>query len=58
MVRSFMVMYCGISLEAAEPWQYIVFNRAPGQGMHQGEPDSLGRKAFDEAEETSRIVMV
>ena len=28
--------------------QYIVFNRAPGQGMYQGEPESLGRKAFDE----------
>ena len=28
--------------------QYIVFNRAPGQGMYQGEPETLGRKAFDE----------
>jgi hypothetical protein len=33
---------------AAETTQYIVFNRAPGQGMYQGLPDSLRRKAFDE----------
>jgi hypothetical protein len=32
----------------ADTTQYIVFNRAPGQGMYQGEPDSLGKKAFDE----------
>jgi hypothetical protein len=47
-VRCCMVMCCGISLQAAEPEQYIVFNRAPGQGMYQGQPESLGRKAFDE----------
>jgi hypothetical protein len=28
--------------------QYILFNRAPGQGMHQAVPESLGRKQFDE----------
>ena len=28
--------------------QYILFNRAPGQGMYQGNPASLGRKQFDE----------
>lgn len=33
---------------ADEPVQYIVFNRAPGQGMYQGQPGSLGRKAFEE----------
>jgi hypothetical protein len=33
---------------AADTAQYIVFNRAPGQGMYQGEPETLGRKAFDE----------
>jgi hypothetical protein len=32
----------------AEDTQYILFNRAPGQGMHQGAPDSLGSKQFDE----------
>lgn len=32
----------------SETTQYIVFNRAPGQGMYQGEPESLGRKAFDQ----------
>lgn len=32
----------------APPIHYIVFNRAPGQGMYQGEPESLGRRAFDE----------
>ncbi len=32
----------------AEPTQYVVFNRAPGQGMYQGQPESLGRKAFEE----------
>lgn len=37
---------CQIS--AADTTQYIVFNRAPGQGVYQGEPESLGRKAFDE----------
>lgn len=35
------------SLAAGTP-QYIVFNRAPGQGMYQGTPASLGRKGFDE----------
>lgn len=33
---------------ADEPTQSIVFNRAPGQGMYQGQPDSLGMKAFEE----------
>ena len=28
--------------------QYILFNRAPGQGMYQGNPESLGRVQFDE----------
>ena len=28
--------------------QYILFNRAPGQGMNQAFPESLGRKQFDE----------
>lgn len=28
--------------------QYILFNRAPGQGMYQATPESLGRKQFDE----------
>lgn len=32
----------------AETTQYIVFNRAPGQGMYQGQPESLGKKTFDE----------
>ncbi len=27
--------------------QYILFNRAPGQGMYQATPESLGRKQFD-----------
>lgn len=39
---------CLCSAAPAETVQYIVFNRAPGQGMYQGEPESLGRKAFDE----------
>ena len=28
--------------------QYVLFNRAPGQGMNQHVPESLGRKQFDE----------
>lgn len=28
--------------------QYILFNRAPGQGMYQGSPHTLGRKNFQE----------
>jgi hypothetical protein len=28
--------------------QYILFNRAPGQGMNQAAPESLGRKQFAE----------
>lgn len=28
--------------------QYILFNRAPGQGMYQAIPESLGRKQFEE----------
>ena len=28
--------------------QYILFNRAPGQGMYQGIPETLGRKQFEE----------
>lgn len=41
-------LLCLCSAVFAEPVQYIVFNRAPGQGMYQGEPESLGRKAFEE----------
>lgn len=33
---------------AADTTRYIVFNRAPGQGMDQARPESLGRAAFDE----------
>jgi hypothetical protein len=28
--------------------QYILLNRAPGQGMYQGRPESLGRAQFEE----------
>ncbi len=28
--------------------QYILLNRAPGQGMFQGSPETLGRKQFEE----------
>lgn len=28
--------------------QYILFNRAPGQGMYQGSPGTLGRDQFEE----------
>lgn len=31
-----------------EHTQYILFNRAPGQGMNQAVPESLGRKQFEE----------
>lgn len=48
MARWIVVVCCGGGIQAAEPSQYIIFNRAPGQGMYQGEPESLGRKAFDE----------
>ena len=30
------------------PTQYLLFNRAPGQGMYQGSPESLGRRQFEE----------
>ena len=30
------------------PTQYILFNRAPGQGMNQHVPETLGRKQFEE----------
>jgi hypothetical protein len=33
---------------AAEPVQHIVFNGVPGQGMYQGQPESVARKAFGE----------
>ncbi len=32
----------------ASDTQYILFNRAPGQGMYQGSPQTLGRKQFEE----------
>ena len=28
--------------------QYVRFNRAPGQGMNQAVPETLGRKQFEE----------
>jgi hypothetical protein len=28
--------------------QYVLFNRAPGQGMYQGAPETLGRRQFEE----------
>jgi hypothetical protein len=28
--------------------QYLLFNCAPGQGMNQGIPETLGRKQFEE----------
>ncbi len=47
--RQFLTAFLCLTASAvAAPVQYIVFNRAPGQGMYQGEPESLGRKAFDE----------
>jgi len=33
---------------ADAPSQYIVFNRAPGQGMQQGAPETLGCRQFEE----------
>jgi hypothetical protein len=30
------------------PIQYVLFNRAPGQGMYQGRPESLGSGQFEE----------
>jgi len=48
MRRLLLTTLCPSSAVAAEPVQYIVFNRAPGQGMYQGQPESLGRKAFEE----------
>jgi hypothetical protein len=36
------------SAAANSTTQYILFNRAPGQGMYQAIPDSLGRKQFEE----------
>jgi len=41
-----MVVSCSEVFGAAD--QYIVFNRAPGRGMYQGVPDTLGRKQFEE----------
>lgn len=32
----------------ARPTQYILLNRAPGQGMYQGQPDTLGQTRFTE----------
>lgn len=40
--------FCLCLSASADPTQYIVFDRALGQGMYQGQPESLGRKAFDE----------
>ncbi len=34
--------------DAGNAVQYIVFNRAPGQGMHQGVPASLNTERFNE----------
>ena len=48
MRRLLLTTLCLSSAMADEPVQYIVFNRAPGQGMYQGQPESLGRKAFEE----------
>lgn len=51
-VQSAVALATGLSAAATEPpgtsTQYILFNRAPGQGMNQRIPDSLGRKQFDE----------
>lgn len=37
-----------VEVEPGPPSQYILFNRAPGQGMYQGKPESLGRQHFEE----------
>jgi len=48
MGQTLFTLLCLCSAVFAEPIQYIVFNRAPGQGMYQGQPESLGRAAFDD----------
>ena len=45
-IAAFGLLCAGVA--TAKPVQYIVFNRAPGQGMYQGVPETLGRKQFDE----------
>jgi hypothetical protein len=32
----------------SKPTQYIIFNRAPGRGMNQADPESLGQPQFEE----------
>ena len=45
-LSTLLVAACGQASSAAT--QYILFNRAPGQGMYQGNPESLGRRQFEE----------
>ena len=42
------VSHAGQPADVPQPTQYILFNRAPGQGMYQGRPETLGRRQFDE----------
>jgi len=42
------VSHAGQPADVPQPSQYILFNRAPGQGMHQGRPETLGRRQFAE----------
>jgi len=42
------VSHAGQPADVPQPSQYVLFNRAPGQGMHQGRPETLGRRQFAE----------
>lgn len=48
MTRLLISLACATGLPGADASQYILFNRAPGQGMDQAQPESCGRAAFDE----------
>lgn len=41
-------LHAGDAQVPAAATRYILFNRAPGQGMDQGRPATLGRRRFDE----------
>jgi hypothetical protein len=45
---SFPALHAAPPSEPSPTTQYLLFNRAPGQGMYQGQPETLGRRQFEE----------
>jgi len=45
---AFLLLIPSLSVAADSTTQYVLFNRAPGMGMNQRVPNSLGHKQFEE----------